>query len=65
MTLWSHVAEAANSLTITVSKAWTSNIAMYSGERESHHDSLQLRISYCIFGVQGHRQARSQALLAP
>jgi hypothetical protein len=65
MALWSRVAEAANSLTITVSKAWTYNIAMYSGERESHHYSLQLRIFYSIFGVQVHRQERSHALRAP
>ncbi|KAI0256918.1 hypothetical protein BJV78DRAFT_1167964 [Lactifluus subvellereus] len=33
ISLWSQVAMAANSLTISVSKAWTSNIAAYSGER--------------------------------
>jgi len=33
VSLWSQVAMAANSLTISVSKAWASNIAAYSGER--------------------------------
>jgi hypothetical protein len=33
LSLWSRVATAASTLTISVSKAWTSNIAMYSGER--------------------------------
>ncbi|KAF8478452.1 hypothetical protein DFH94DRAFT_56853 [Russula ochroleuca] len=32
LSLWSRVATAASTLTISVSKAWTSNIAMYSGE---------------------------------
>ena len=40
MSLWSHVATAANSLTISVSKAWASNIGAYSGERASYLSSL-------------------------
>ncbi|KAI0006235.1 hypothetical protein BJV74DRAFT_803084 [Russula compacta] len=32
LSLWSRVATAANSMTISVSKAWASNIAAYSGE---------------------------------
>jgi len=35
LSLWSRVATAASSLTISVSKAWASNIAVYSGERMS------------------------------
>lgn len=33
LSLWSRVATAASTLTISVSKAWASNIAVYSGER--------------------------------
>lgn len=36
LSLWSRVATAANTLTISVSKAWASNIAGHSGERASH-----------------------------
>jgi hypothetical protein len=35
LSLWSRVATAANTLTISVSKAWASNIAGHSGERAS------------------------------
>ena len=35
LSLWSRVATATSTLTINVSKAWTSNIVAYSGERTS------------------------------
>ncbi len=35
LSLWSRVATAASTLTISVSKAWAANIAAYSGERAS------------------------------
>jgi hypothetical protein len=35
LSLWSRVATAASTLTISVSKAWASNIVAYSGERTS------------------------------
>jgi hypothetical protein len=35
LSLWSRVATAASTLTISVSKAWESNIVAYSGERTS------------------------------
>ncbi|KAI0306366.1 hypothetical protein B0F90DRAFT_1814278 [Multifurca ochricompacta] len=35
LSLWSHVATVANTLTVTVSKAWASNVTAYSGERAS------------------------------
>lgn len=35
LSLWSRVATAANTLTVNVSKAWTSNITTHSGERAS------------------------------
>jgi hypothetical protein len=65
MSLWSCVAVAVNSLTITVSKVWTSNIATYSGKRASCLSSLQPQIPYSTSGMQGHRRARSHALCVP
>ena len=35
LSVWSRVATAANTLTVSVSKAWASNITAHSGERTS------------------------------
>ena len=42
LSLWSRVATAANTLTVSVSKAWASNITTYSGERAYFNFLLHL-----------------------
>jgi hypothetical protein len=73
LSLWSRVATATSTLTITVSKAWSSNIVAYSGERTSSgFPPLVVTGDYIIgilnrlsSGVQIHHRGVSHALRAP
>ena len=57
--LWSRVATAASTLTISVSKAWASNIYAHPGERASFFHALEINEpKYLAF--QGHRRAKSR-----
>jgi hypothetical protein len=57
--LWSRVATAASTLTISVSKAWASNIAAHPGERASFFHPLEINEFKIYLAFQGHRQAKS------
>ena len=63
VSLWSRVATAASTLTISVSKAWASGISTHPGERASsfilfvHHG---LKNKHHIWRMQAHRRVRNR-----
>lgn len=70
LSLWSRVATAASTLTISASKAWESNIVAYSGERTSFALSSSdvgeiILIGILNHGMQIHHRARNHALRSP
>jgi hypothetical protein len=72
LSLWSRVATAASTLTISASKAWESNIVAYSGERTSSGFLPLVRgiiksafLNHLPSGLQIHLRARSLALRVP
>ena len=64
LSVWSRV---ANTLTVSVSKAWASNITAHSGERASYLLSFAMttNYTYSMFAMQRRHQVKSHISHGP